>query len=200
MRRSRCPLVALSVTASTHTALPELRADRPYHQPSDDSRRCVGFTKPVREFKTDVPNRRVLGRAFADRRYSELPRTITGMVEGYGRPLPRHTPSHITPRPVDGPGIRSTGAHRGGAMARSSSTSYPNAERHSTSIHLGAAVTAIDAGPGGIAARCHDGRHLRCRCRDLTVALPLLPEIMAARSTWGHLLLVIGETCARASN
>jgi hypothetical protein len=44
-------------------------------------------------------------------------------------------------------------------------------------IHLGAAVTAIDAG-------CHDGAHTRGRCRDPQRAASLLSEIMAARSTW----------------
>ena len=34
----RCPFVAPSVTAGAHTAFPELRADRPYHQPGADSR------------------------------------------------------------------------------------------------------------------------------------------------------------------
>jgi Lipocalin-like domain len=33
-----CPDVAPSVTPWAHTAFPELRADRPYHQPGDDSR------------------------------------------------------------------------------------------------------------------------------------------------------------------
>jgi predicted ATPase len=31
-------LMAPSVTAWAHTAFPELRTDRPYHQPGDDSR------------------------------------------------------------------------------------------------------------------------------------------------------------------
>jgi hypothetical protein len=34
----RCQLLAPSVTAWAHTAFPELRADRPYHLPGDDSR------------------------------------------------------------------------------------------------------------------------------------------------------------------
>ena len=33
----RCPHVAPSVTAWAHTAFPELKADRSYHQPGDDS-------------------------------------------------------------------------------------------------------------------------------------------------------------------
>ena len=33
-----CPELAPSVTASTHTAVPQLRIHRPYHQPGDDSR------------------------------------------------------------------------------------------------------------------------------------------------------------------
>ncbi len=45
---------------------------------------------------------------------------------------------------------------------------YPVSEcrRHGASIHLGAAVTAIDAGRGRIAARCHDGANPRGRCCD----------------------------------
>jgi hypothetical protein len=35
---SRCRELAPSVTAGAHTAFPELRADRPYRQPGDDSR------------------------------------------------------------------------------------------------------------------------------------------------------------------
>jgi hypothetical protein len=37
-KKARGQLLAPSVTAWTHTAFPELRADRPYHQPDDDSR------------------------------------------------------------------------------------------------------------------------------------------------------------------
>ena len=37
-RRVEWPVMAPSVTALAHRAFPELRADRPYHQPADDSR------------------------------------------------------------------------------------------------------------------------------------------------------------------
>ena len=45
----RGPLVAPSVTAWAHTAFPELGADRPYHQPGDDSRRDPKLPSAVRD-------------------------------------------------------------------------------------------------------------------------------------------------------
>ena len=32
-----------------------LRPDRPCHQPGDDNRMRIGFSKPLRELKTDLP-------------------------------------------------------------------------------------------------------------------------------------------------
>jgi protoporphyrinogen oxidase len=68
---------------------------------------------------------------------------------------------------------------------------YPVSEcrRHGASIHLGAAVTAHRRGPRT------DRRTvvttapiLEADAAILTVPLPLLPEIMAARSTWARFL------------
>jgi protoporphyrinogen oxidase len=72
--------------------------------------------------------------------------------------------------------------------------------RHGASIHLGAAVTAIDAGGGRIAARCRGGAILEVDAAILTVPLPLLPEIMAARSTWDIASCNSRETSALASS
>lgn len=48
--------------------------------------------------------------------------------------------------------------------------------RHGVSIHLGAAVTAIDAGGGRIAVRCHDGAIFEADAAILTVPLPCCPK------------------------
>jgi hypothetical protein len=54
-------------------------------------------------------------------------------------------------------------------------------------------------GPG-IAARCHDGAILEADAAILPVPLPLLPEIMAARSTWDIASCNSRETSALASS
>jgi monoamine oxidase len=49
--------------------------------------------------------------------------------------------------------------------------------RHGAAIHLGAAVTAIDAARGGIVARCRSGAMFEADAAILGVPLPLLSEI-----------------------
>jgi hypothetical protein len=50
---------------------------------------AVRLHQALRELKTDLPIAEFLKTHFADRRYSELRRTITGMVEGYDAADPR---------------------------------------------------------------------------------------------------------------
>jgi len=55
--------------------------------------------------------------------------------------------------------------------------------RLGASIHLGAAVAAIDAGRDRITARCHDGTAFEADAVILTVPLSLLPEIALPAAT-----------------
>jgi phytoene dehydrogenase-like protein len=50
--------------------------------------------------------------------------------------------------------------------------------RYGTSIHLGAAATAVDTGHGRIAARCRDGAILEGDAAIFSVPVPLLSEIV----------------------
>ena len=72
--------------------------------------------------------------------------------------------------------------------------------RYGASIHLGGAVTAIDAGRGRIAPRCHAGAILEADAAILNRAASFLPEIMAARSTWDIASCNLRETSALVSS
>jgi len=106
-----------------------------------------------------------LERHFADRRYSELRRTIAGMVEGYDVADPRRASTFSLRDEWMGRGLGQQGRFVEGYGAL---IEYLVSEcrRHGASIHLGAAVTAIGAGRRRIAARRHDGAHPRGRWRD----------------------------------
>ena len=113
---------------------------------------------------------------FAGRQYDQLRRAITRTVEGYDAADPR---------------IASTLALRDEWMARDDGQhgrieggygaliAYLEAEcrKHGAAIHLGAAVSAIEEGPGGIAARCRGGAEFRADAAILTVPPPLLSDI-----------------------
>jgi monoamine oxidase len=130
----------------------------------------------LRELKTDVSIAEFLETHFADSRYSELRRSITGMVEGYDAADPRRASTLALRDEWMGRELGQQGRIVEGYGAL---IEYLVSEcrRYGVSIHLGAAVTAIDATREGIAARCHDGAILEADAAILTVPLPLLAEI-----------------------
>ena len=126
--------------------------------------------------KADLPIAEFLETHFADRQYDELRRSITRTVEGYDAADPRRA-STLALR--DEWMARDEGEHGRIAEGYGALVDYLASEcrRHGATIHLGAAVTAIDEGSGRIAARCHDGAVFEADAAILAVPLPLLSEI-----------------------
>jgi monoamine oxidase len=134
------------------------------------------FYQALRELKADLPIAEFLETHFADRQFGELRRAVTRMVEGYDAADPRRV---------------STLALRDEWMGRERGQQGRIAEGHGAlieylvskcrgqgaTIRLGAAVKAIEAGRGRIAAHCNDGAVLEADAAILAVPLPLLPEI-----------------------
>jgi monoamine oxidase len=130
----------------------------------------------LRELKTDLPIAEFLETRFADRQYGELRRAITRMVEGYDAADPRRASTFALRDEWMGQGLHQQGRIVEGYGALIEFL-VSQCRTHGASIHLGAAVTAIDAGRGRIAARCHDGAVLEADAAILSVPLPLLAEI-----------------------
>jgi monoamine oxidase len=130
----------------------------------------------LRELKTDLTVAEFLETHFADRQYSELRRAVTRMVEGYDAADPRRASTLALRDEWMGRGLGQQGriAEGYGALIE---YLVSECRRHGASIHLGSAVTAIDAVRGRIAARCHDGAILEADAAILTVPVPLLREI-----------------------
>jgi monoamine oxidase len=145
----------------------------------DESR----FYEALATVKADLPIAKFLETHFSDRQYDELRRSITRTVEGYDAADPWRASTLALREEWTS---RDDGEHGRVAEGYGALIDYLAAEcrRHGGAIHTGAAVAAIDAGRGGIAARCHDGAVFEADAVILAVPLPLLSEIalpLAAR-------------------
>jgi monoamine oxidase len=130
----------------------------------------------LRDLKADLSVAEFLETYFADRRYSELRRAVTRMVEGYDAANPRRASTLALRDEWIGRGLGQQGriAEGYGALIE---YLVSECHKHGASIHLGRAVTAIGEGRERIAARCQDGAILEADAAILTVPLPLLREI-----------------------
>jgi len=81
----------------------------------------------LRDLKTDLPVAEFLETHFADRRYGELRRTITGMVEGYDAADPRRASTFALRDEWMGLGLGQQGRIVEGYGALIEYLSYPNA-------------------------------------------------------------------------
>jgi monoamine oxidase len=165
---------------------------------SDEPRYPHGdiFHHALMELRTDLPIAEFLETRFAGRRYFELRRGITRMVEGYDAADPRHASTFALRDEWMGDG---QDRHQQGRIAQGYGALIDflasECRRHGATIHLGAAVTSIDEGSGWIGATCRDGTVHAADVTILTVPLPLLAEIAlpptarakaAARSDIGY--------------
>lgn len=128
------------------------------------------------ELKTDLPVAEFLQRHFADQQYGDLRRDITRMVEGYDAADTRKASTFALRDEWLGRSLGRQGRVAGGYGALITFL-VSECRREGVSIHLGAAVTAIEERSGRMAARCHDGTLLEADTAILTVPLPLLREI-----------------------
>jgi monoamine oxidase len=128
------------------------------------------------ELKTDLPIAEFLETHFADRQHSELRRAITRTVEGYDAADPRRASTFALRDEWMSRDLGQHGRVAGGYGALIEHL-ISECRRHGASIHLGAAVTAIEASRGRIAAHCHDGALIEADAAILAVPLPLLSAI-----------------------
>jgi monoamine oxidase len=134
------------------------------------------FHQALREVTADLPIAEFLETHFAGRQYDELRRSITRTVEGYDAADPRRASTFAI---RDEWMVRDEGEHGRIAEGYGALIEYlaSDCRRHGATIHLGAAVAAIDESRGGIAARCHNGALFEADAAILTVPPPLLSEI-----------------------
>jgi monoamine oxidase len=140
------------------------------------------FYHALGEAKADLPIAEFLETHFAGRQYDELRRAITRTVEGYDAADPRRV-STLALR--DEWMARDDGEHGRIAQGYGGLIAYLLSEcrRHGASLHLGAAVTALDVVRGKVAVRCYDGTTFEADAAILTVPLPLLSEIALSSAT-----------------
>jgi monoamine oxidase len=124
----------------------------------------------------DLPIADFLATHFAEPRYAELRRSITRMVEGYDAADPGRASTFALRDEWMGRGLGRQGriAEGYGALIAFLAS---ECRRHGAALHLGAAVSAIEADGGEIVVRCRDGRRFDADAAILSVPLPLLGEI-----------------------
>lgn len=134
------------------------------------------FHRALAEVTADLPIAEFLERHFADRQYDELRRSVTRTVEGYDAADPRRASTFAI---RDEWLAREEGEHGRLAEGYGALIAHLAAacRRHGAALHLGAVVTAIEVGRGGIVARCRDGALVAADAAILAVPLPLLCEI-----------------------
>ena len=137
---------------------------------------AADLRRALRALEADLPVADFLARHFADPRYQELRRSVTRMVEGYDAADPGRASTFALRDEWMDRGLGEQGRIAGGYGTLIAFLAA-DCRRHGAAIHLGAVVSAIEAAPSGIAARCRDGRDFGADAAILTVPLPLLTEI-----------------------
>src|ERR1043166_1846900 len=128
------------------------------------------------KLKTALPIAEFLKMHFADQQYDELRRTLTRMIEGYDAADPARASTFALRDEWMNEGL---GPQRRIVEGHGALIEFLVAEcrRLGAAIHLGAAVTAIEARGGRIAARCRDGAVHAADAAILAVPVPLLADI-----------------------
>ena len=134
------------------------------------------FYQKLKELRVDLPMAEFLEAHFAGRQYAELRRAVTRTVEGYDAADPHRASTFALRDEWMG---RDQGRHGRIAEGYGALIEYLASEcrRHGAAVHFGAAVTAVEAGGGRIAAHCRGGAIFEADAAVLTVPLPLLAEI-----------------------
>jgi monoamine oxidase len=130
----------------------------------------------LEQLTSDLPVAEFLQTYFADAKFGELRREITRMIEGYDAADPARASTFALRDEWMDRGLGRQGRIVGGFGAL---VDFLVAEcrRHGAAIHFGAAVTAIEASGGKIAARRRDGAVDAADAAILAVPLPLLADI-----------------------
>jgi monoamine oxidase len=134
------------------------------------------FYDALTQLRADLPIADFLETHFAGPHYADLRRSVTRTVEGYDAADPRSASTFAIREEWL---ARDDGEHGRVAEGYGALIAYLAAEcrRHGAAIHFGAAVCAIDAGGGGIAARCRDGSAVEADAAIVAAPLPILSDI-----------------------
>jgi monoamine oxidase len=133
--------------------------------------------KALQELKDDLTVAEFLRRYFAGREYDRLRHSIERMVEGYDAADPeRASTSALRDEWMDGG--RSTQARIAGGYGALVDFLTAECRGYGVAVHLGSAVSAIEASNGRGLVRCANGDAHECDAVVLTVPLPLLKEIL----------------------
>ena len=140
------------------------------------------FYRALMDVKADLPVAEFLEAHFAGRQYDDLRRSVRRTVEGYDAADP-HRFSTLALR--DEWTARDDGEHGRIMEGYGALVEYLASEcrRQDAAIHLGAAVTALDAAQGRISAHCRDGAVFEADAAILAVPFPLLSEIVLPPAT-----------------
>jgi monoamine oxidase len=130
----------------------------------------------LQELKDDLTVAEFLRRNFAGPEYDRLRHSIERMVEGYDAADPERA-STLALRDEWMGGGRSKQARIAGGYGALLEFLTAGCRNHCVAIHLGSAVSAIEATDGKVMVRCSDGDVHDCDTVILTVPLPLLKEI-----------------------
>src|SRR5258708_18353998 len=132
--------------------------------------------KALQELKDDLTVAEFLRRHFAGSEYDRLRHSIKRMVEGYDAADPERA-SILALRDEWMDGGRSTQARIVGGYGALVEFLTAECRNHGVAIHLGSAVSAIDASNGRGVVRCANGDAHEYDAVVLTVPPPLLKEI-----------------------
>jgi monoamine oxidase len=132
--------------------------------------------KALQELKDDLTVAEFLRRHFAGPKYDRLRRSIERMVEGYDAADPERA-STLALRDEWMDGGRNTQARIIGGYGALVEFLTAGCRNHGVAIHLGSAVSAIEAHNGRGVVRCANGDAHEYDAVVLTVPLPLLKKI-----------------------
>ena len=132
--------------------------------------------KVLQELKDDMTVAEFLRRHFAGPEYDRLRHSIERMVEGYDAADPERA-STLALRDEWMDGGRSKQARIAGGYGALVEFLTAECRNHGVAIHLGSAVSAIEATDGKVMVRCTNGDVHDCDTVILTVPLPLLKKI-----------------------
>jgi monoamine oxidase len=133
--------------------------------------------KALQELKDDLTVAEFLRRCFAGPEYARLRHSIERMVEGYDAADPERA-SILALREEWMDGGRNTQARIIGGYGAVVDFLTAECRNDGVAVHLGSAVSAIEATNGRVVVRCTSGDALDCDIVILTVPLPLLKEIV----------------------
>jgi monoamine oxidase len=139
--------------------------------PDDDQ-----LHRRLMELQSDMTVAQFLQQHFAGTEHTRLRQSITGMVEGYDAADPQRA-SVLALRDEWMGGEQGLQSRTASGYVAMVDFLVAECRNHGVTIHLNAAVTAIEAGDRGCVVHCANDDAYECDAVILTVPLPLLKEI-----------------------